>query len=65
MPLEFHVMVKFNLDNQLFNTCFPEDFSVIPEFPSWTPILLALAALTVFLAVYRKRLAKTPGHQSY
>jgi hypothetical protein len=30
----------------------------IPEFPSWTPMLIALAASAVFLAVYRKRLPK-------
>jgi hypothetical protein len=37
----------------------------IPEFPSWAPMLLTLIALTVFLAVYRKRLPKTPNNQSY
>ena len=31
----------------------------IPEFPSWAPMLLTLIALTVILAVYRKRLPKT------
>jgi len=38
---------------------------IIPEFPSWTPILLTLTALTVILAVYRKRLQKTSNNQSY
>lgn len=36
----------------------------IPESPSLTPILLAFATLAVFLEVYRKRLPKTPSHQS-
>jgi len=39
--------------------------AVIPEFPSWAPMLLTLIALTVILAVYRKRLPKTPNNQSY
>ena len=33
---------------------------VIPEFPSWTPMLLLLATLTVAVIVYRGRLAKKP-----
>jgi len=37
----------------------------VPEFPSWAPMLLTLLALTVILAVYRKKLAKTPNNQSY
>jgi parallel beta-helix repeat protein len=32
----------------------------IPEFPSWTPMLLLLATLTVAVIVYRGRLAKKP-----
>ena len=34
----------------------------IPEFPSWAPMLLTLATLAVILAVYRKRLPKTPNN---
>jgi hypothetical protein len=37
----------------------------IPEFPSWTSILVALTATAVFLAVYRQRLAKKPSQLSY
>jgi outer membrane protein assembly factor BamB len=33
---------------------------VIPEFPSWTPMLLLLVTLTVALSVYKWRLAKKP-----
>jgi outer membrane protein assembly factor BamB len=33
---------------------------VIPEFPSWTPMLLLLVTLTVALSIYKWRLAKKP-----
>jgi len=35
---------------------------IIPEFPPWTPILLILVVLTVALAIYKRRLLKTPIH---
>lgn len=38
------------------------DVWVIPEFPTWTPMLLILTALTVFVAIYKRRLLKTPIH---
>jgi outer membrane protein assembly factor BamB len=34
--------------------------SVIPEFPSWTLLLLLLVTLTVALSIYKRRLAKKP-----
>jgi len=34
---------------------------IIPEFPSWTPILLILIVLTVATAIYKRRLLKTPS----
>lgn len=36
---------------------------VIPEFPTWTSILLVLFVLAVALFIYRWRLFKTPIHQ--
>jgi outer membrane protein assembly factor BamB len=33
---------------------------VIPEFPSWTPMVLLLITLTVALSIYKRRLAKKP-----
>ena len=39
-----------------------EPVPVIPEFPSWAPMLLTLITLTVILVVYRKRLPKTPNN---
>jgi len=35
---------------------------VIPEFPTWTPILLVLIVLTIVVAIYKRRLLKTPVH---
>ena len=36
--------------------------NAIPEFPSWTPMLLILTVLTVALVTYKRRLLKTPIH---
>jgi len=33
---------------------------IIPEFPTWTPMLLTLIALAVALAIYKRKLPKTP-----
>jgi len=33
---------------------------VIPEFPTWTPVLLIFMVLTVAIAVYKRRLLKPP-----
>ena len=35
---------------------------VIPEFPTWTSMLLILILLTVATAIYKRRLPKTPIH---
>jgi len=35
---------------------------VIPEFPTWTSILLTLIVLTVAIAIYKRRRLKTPIH---
>ena len=42
-----------------------QNIDSIPEFPSWAPMLLTLITLTVILAVYRKRVPKTPNNHSY
>ena len=36
--------------------------NVVPEFPTWTPMLLILILLTVAIAIYKRRLLKTPIH---
>ncbi|MCZ2809703.1 MAG: hypothetical protein O2V44_10150, partial [Candidatus Bathyarchaeota archaeon] len=54
-------------EDNVNNTITSEDlgyecqYIVIPEFPTWTPMLLTLIALTVAIAIYRRRL-KTPIH---
>ena len=35
---------------------------VIPEFPTWTSMLLILIVLTFAIAIYKRRLIKTPIH---
>jgi hypothetical protein len=35
---------------------------LIPEFPTWTSTLLLLIVLTVAIAIYKRRLLKTPIH---
>jgi len=35
---------------------------IIPEFPTWTSMLLVLITLTVAIALYKRRLFKTPIH---
>ncbi len=37
-------------------------YHVIPEFPAWTSMLLMLMVLTVAIAIYKRRLLKTPIH---
>ena len=37
-------------------------YTVIPEFPTWTSMLLILIVLTVAIAIYKRRLLKTPIH---
>jgi len=36
--------------------------SLVPEFPTWTSMLLILIGLTVAIAIYKRRLLKTPIH---
>ena len=51
-----YVIDENNQDNYpLMN---PVDTEVIPEFPSWTPMLLALAVFTVAITIYKRRLRK-------
>jgi hypothetical protein len=35
---------------------------IIPEFPTWAPLLLVILTLTVTIAIYKRRLLKTPIH---
>ncbi|MHC3128714.1 MAG: hypothetical protein IBV52_01370 [Candidatus Bathyarchaeota archaeon] len=38
-----------------------DEYGVIPEFPSWTPVLVMVASLTAVIAVYRYNLKKPRG----
>jgi len=35
---------------------------IVPEFPTWTTMFLILIVLTVIMAIYKRRLLKTPIH---
>jgi len=51
-----HFVYENNQDNYpLMN---PVDISTIPEFPSWTPLLIALVAVVAITFVYRHKLNK-------
>jgi len=39
-----------------------QEVMIIPEFPIWTSMLLILILLTVAIAIYKRRLLKTPIH---
>jgi len=38
------------------------EITIIPEFPTWTSILLIITVLTFAIAIYKRRLLKTPIH---
>ena len=37
-------------------------YQVVPEFPTWTSMLLIVIVLTVAISIYKRRLLKTPIH---
>jgi len=39
-----------------------DNYPIVPEFPTWTSMLLILTVLTVSIAIYKRRLLKTPIH---
>jgi parallel beta-helix repeat protein len=39
-----------------------DNYPLVPEFPTWTPMLLILIVLTVPIAIYKRRLNKAPIH---
>jgi parallel beta-helix repeat protein len=39
-----------------------DNYPIVPEFPTWTPMLLLLIILTIAIAIYKRRLLKTPIH---
>jgi len=54
-----HFVYENNQDNYpLMN---PVDISTIPEFPSWTPMLIMLVAVTVLAVIYKRKLQTKSG----
>jgi len=39
-----------------------QEVMIVPEFPTWTSMLLILIVLSVAIAIYKRRLPKTPTH---
>jgi nitrous oxidase accessory protein len=39
-----------------------DNYSLVPEFPTWTSMLLLLMVLTVAITIFKQRLLKTPIH---
>jgi outer membrane protein assembly factor BamB len=58
----YYVWYTTNFSTHQISIVFTGSQSYIPEFPSWAPMLLTVVALTVILAVYRKKLPKTPDN---
>jgi len=62
LPYSFVINSHFTVDNIINHDNFPlmkpVDIEVIPEFPSWTPLLFTFIALVIVLAVYRRKLRK-------
>jgi len=56
---ESHSFLSFNYTHSS-NVVRIEGTEVIPEFPSWTLLLLLLITLTVELSIYKRRLGKKP-----
>jgi len=56
---ESHTFLFFNYPHSS-NVIRIEGTTVIPEFPSWTLLLVPLITLTVALSIYKRRLAKNP-----
>jgi parallel beta-helix repeat protein len=54
-----YIINEDNQDNYPFIE--PADIPVIPEFPSWTPLLVMLVVMVALAVIYRRRLAKNQG----
>jgi hypothetical protein len=61
-PYSFIINSHFTVDNIINHDNFPlmkpVDIETIPEFPSWTPMLITLVALVALAVVYRHNLHK-------
>ena len=55
-----HISLYFTYELQSTRTVQIIGTEVIPEFPTWTPILLILILLSIAIAIYKRRILKTP-----
>lgn len=58
---EFYMNIN-SINIPAFKIIIEQDLNSIPEFPSWTPILVSLIALPIISAIYKRKLRKTPIH---
>jgi len=60
LPYSFVINSHFTVDNIINHDNFPlmkpVDIEVIPEFPSWTPLLIMLLAVTVIAVSYKRKM---------
>jgi parallel beta-helix repeat protein len=66
LPDGTHVQYKITAYDNVGNPAVEDNageyyvYTVIPEFPTWTSMLLILTALTAAIAIYKRRQLKTP-----
>jgi parallel beta-helix repeat protein len=58
-----HFIVDKIINNDNFPLINPVDIETIPEFPSWTPLLISLVAVVAVVVVYRRKLSQRRKEQ--
>ena len=53
----FHMYIDVE-ETESYTIIIEQNIKSIPEFPSWTPLLVTLVAVLFVAVVYRKKLAK-------
>ncbi len=53
---------NFEQSSPLFCLVKTDDVGIIPEFPTWTPMLFALGIVAVVVVVYKRKLSKVPAN---
>ena len=62
VPAEDHYVFDLELNDGWSTVHIVLGSEIIPEFPTWTSMLLLLMVLTVSMIVYKRKLLKTPIH---